>query len=879
MKTINSIWCSLIGLILIFSTSIRTEAASIPIAIYSPDFSAAYVGNWQLNGNSTVVNNAMQLTPDQLNQRGTIFWTSKVCNPNDFGFSAYFTFKMVKTNSQADGITFILQQYSNTFGALGGGIGYQGLPDKSIAIEFDTYQNGYDADNGHIALDINGSVDHAANQTYTGQSNMVVPKATLTGMGINLVDGALKHAWVDYDGTKLQVRISNTSARPVSPILDITYDLTSYFTGASIFYGFGAATGASREEHYINSAIISNKYQPIDVVNNTYYLGLFSTHSSITASICEGESYAWNGNSYTADGTYTLSFTNAAGCDSTATLILDVRPLQTTWTGLVSNDWLDDANWNPKHPTACTHVIIPNIAGGVKYPIILGSAACKSITFEPGGAVLGLQYLTYTQAIVQLSLQRDKWYTLTAPLKNMYSGDYYFEGQPKTQMKLFDDVNPDRIAEGVVVGNWTHSFANLAVPLTPGMGFAFMVDTLSFDYPNGTITSHSDYFNSFPRRNGNGSLVRKAIPYSAVTGKLYPNLAQSMTKDSSIAFRFAMENASAQLEDVAVPIKQGLNLVGNPLMTHLDFDLLYNSNIDKISDNLKFWNGTTFVSYMSAAQIASTLDKSFVHIPPMQAFFVYGLETADTQLDINLNEHFIKDESTQLRAASTAGKALYVKSSMNGYQSFAAIAQNPSATCFYGKDDAFKLFTQFEQVPEVYTVVDGHEVDINQFDSIPYMAPIGIKTSSRGEILLSFTGASNFEGMDVTLVNTVTGEEQNLKADNVYKLNYDTIMSDASLFVEFRSANTTGLSKENNSCSRNKCVQVFAKDKSTISVIGNAGEKIKKVQIYDLNGKQLFGKADINSIEFNVNLPLPRDIVVVQVESERRSYRVKVLMK
>lgn len=877
MKRIVYIWCVFISIFLIFSGF--SKAANVPIAIYSPDFSTTYVDNWSLNGNSTVINNAMQLTPDETNKRGTIFWTSKVCNPNEFKFSAFFTFTMVKTNSQADGITFILQQYSNTFGALGGGIGYQGLPDKSIAIEFDTYQNEYDADNLHIALDINGSVNHADNQTYTGLSNLVVSKATLTGMGINLVDGALKYAWIDYDGSKLQVRISNTSSRPVSAVLDITYDLASYFNGASIYYGFGAATGASREAHYINSALISNTYAPIDVVNNTYYQGDFSTNSTTTASICDGEIYTWNGNNYTVDGTYTANFVNAFGCDSIATLILDVRPLQTTWTGVVDNDWLNDANWNPKHPTACTHVTIPNIANGVKYPVIEAAAACKSITFEPGGAVLGLHYLTYTQAFVQLSLQRNKWYTLTAPLKNMYSGDYYYQGMPKTQMKLFDEVNPDRIAEGKVVGNWTYSFADLAVPLAPGLGFAFMVDSVSYDYPNGIIISHSDYFNAFPRRNADGSLVRLAIPYSGVTGKPYPSMAQSMDKDSSIAFRFAMENASSQLEDVAVPIKQGLNLVGNPLMTHLDFDLLYQSNLDKISDALKFWNGTTFVSYMSGAQIASSIDKSFVSIPPMQAFFVYATESADTQLDINLNDHFIKDENTQLRAANKRAKVLYIKSSMNGYQSFAAIAQNPNATCFYGKDDAFKLFTQLEQVPEVYTVVDGHEVDINQFDSIPYMVPLGIKTSSRGQITLSFTGAGNFANINVTLVNTLTGEEQNLKVDNVYELNYDTTMSDASLFVEFRSVNTTGLSKESNSCSRNKCVQVFAKDKSTISVIGNASEKIKQVQIYDLNSKQLFGKADINSIEFTTNLPLPRDIVVVHVETERRSYRVKVLMK
>jgi len=56
------------------------------------------------------------------------------------------------------------------------------------------------------------------------------------------------------------------------------------------------------------------------------------TSSTSTATIPRGESYLFNGTSYTDDGTYTTTLTNAAGCDSTATLVLDVidQPHDTT---------------------------------------------------------------------------------------------------------------------------------------------------------------------------------------------------------------------------------------------------------------------------------------------------------------------------------------------------------------------------------------------------------------------------------------------------------------------------------------------------------------------------------------------------------------------
>ena len=57
-----------------------------------------------------------------------------------------------------------------------------------------------------------------------------------------------------------------------------------------------------------------------------------STSSLTTANICTGSSYIFNGTSYNASGTYTLHLTNAAGCDSAATLKLTVSNRSTSTT-------------------------------------------------------------------------------------------------------------------------------------------------------------------------------------------------------------------------------------------------------------------------------------------------------------------------------------------------------------------------------------------------------------------------------------------------------------------------------------------------------------------------------------------------------------------
>ncbi len=58
--------------------------------------------------------------------------------------------------------------------------------------------------------------------------------------------------------------------------------------------------------------------------------------------ICYGETYTWNGQTYSAEGEYSVALTNANGCDSVATLQLTIMPeaVTTTETVVIGNDEL-----------------------------------------------------------------------------------------------------------------------------------------------------------------------------------------------------------------------------------------------------------------------------------------------------------------------------------------------------------------------------------------------------------------------------------------------------------------------------------------------------------------------------------------------------------
>jgi hypothetical protein len=176
--------------------------------------------------------------------------------------------------SRADGMTFCIQQASNTAGSSGGGLGYQNMPGKSIAIEYDTYNNG-EINNNHIALDINGVLH--------GSTNVV-------SSPVDLADGKMKYNWIDYNGSTqiLEVRISNTSVRPTLATLTVSnLNLASNFlNNTDVYFGFTAATGGATEEHAVYGSLAINSYSPITSTTG-YKQGIaFITVTSSTNLTC-----------------------------------------------------------------------------------------------------------------------------------------------------------------------------------------------------------------------------------------------------------------------------------------------------------------------------------------------------------------------------------------------------------------------------------------------------------------------------------------------------------------------------------------------------------------------------------------------------------------
>lgn len=570
-----------------------------------------------------------------------------------------------------------------------------------------------------------------------------------------------------------------------------------------------------------------------------------------------------------------VSVQNGCGVgEDSGKLPVNYASYQTEWTGTADNNWNNNNNWTNRVPAACTNVIIRDVDGGLDannnakyYPEIKSgeSGECNYITFKPGAGVLGLSNLTYNKAFIKANFQRNKWYTITTPLKNMYSGDYYFNGSPISYAKVFDEVNPDAWVNTKIVGNWSKSFSNPTYKISPLHGFAFEVSSKAWNYPYGAVYSNDAKEVSFPRMNTDSSIISVVYPYLGNTGSLYMKLPYVMGKNDSV-YRFACENGMGKLvSPISIPIKGGLNLIGNPLMSHLDLYKFYytNNNRFMLMPIIKLWNGSEFITYNVSTKVWSSPAYKGTLIAPMQSFIVEGYHAGN--LDFDLNYDFSKDvEGTNnLRSAVVSDNLMYISADNGGDISSMAIYRIINDTVSNGFDsfDSYKLFSTYTSGCEIYGLADGVSLDMNAFKTIPYTMPLGLRSDSVGKVRLSFKNVDSFADLDVYLINSKIGEEVNLKEIDNYNYNMESTEDEGNLYVEF--INPKAVVTKCYETSNDAEIQIFTRLNNVIRVLSNSQEPIRSIAIIDESGRIVYKKDNINLSLFDIVMnDIPHSYIV-----------------
>ena len=278
--TLNNAQYSQGGLYSVIVTNFYGTATSANASLTIPAVSFIYsnfcdVSAIQINGLSTATNTAdgcvLELVKSASQQYGSAFLKSPQTLTSNSSFSTFFSFRFSNAGGAppdvdvlgADGCVFVVQSRSNNCVALAGGdMGYGSSPypqdsvftNCSVGVEFDTYGNSnafgegfYDPinpatggiDGNHIGVDTNGWMESIAWQHINDPMN----------------NSNIWYAWIDYNGvsSNLQVRVSETNSRPVSPTLTNVISISSYMGRTNVYFGFTGGNGGSYNQEDILS--------------------------------------------------------------------------------------------------------------------------------------------------------------------------------------------------------------------------------------------------------------------------------------------------------------------------------------------------------------------------------------------------------------------------------------------------------------------------------------------------------------------------------------------------------------------------------------------------------------------------------------------------
>jgi len=192
-----------------------------------------------LNGNASVTGNAIRVTPNTANQAGAAFYTTPIPINVDTSFQTRFQLRATGGTSGADGMAFVIQNSTAgpaALGTTGGGLGYGGIG-KSLAIEFDTYQNAGEINGNHTSIWVNGVL---TNSLSTRTSS------------VDFNSGTPFNVWVDYngDGDLLAFFLSSGITKPTSPVATVSVNLAAIL-GSQAYFGFTAGTGGLANAHEV----------------------------------------------------------------------------------------------------------------------------------------------------------------------------------------------------------------------------------------------------------------------------------------------------------------------------------------------------------------------------------------------------------------------------------------------------------------------------------------------------------------------------------------------------------------------------------------------------------------------------------------------------
>ena len=509
----------------------------------------------------------------------------------------------------------------------------------------------------------------------------------------------------------------------------------------------------------------------------------------------------------TTPGEYQLTFYDGSGTPLSS-VVYKVHPLQTRWlTTASNNEWNKWDNWSDGSPYCCTDAIISSdanvfpVLGTVEHP---ADYCCKDIFFEPRTAVENITSLNYRKAWVEMELKPNMYYNLSAPLKQMYTGDMFvptgaypacFETlteqncaenrfNPSIYQRLWATAAPGKIAlkdgnGGITLGDntlgvletkWSRHFNAVAKEYAAGEAFSLWVDngtlpadrTFRIRLPKTHNLYH--YYNDYDHEEMGKEQVEKDplqiyrfVYETGAEGNLkakykYKSEGKEVSEERTV---FVGQDQYQIILKSDVPTNTFM--LGNPFMSHLDLEkfLAVNTNVASVSMQLA-------KSEQTVAMVAgTTLSTGGTQtVAPMQSFYLTTNTEPSTSATILLTKEMINNKGTSedKGEGKMPGLRVRVESLTNGSQSAALLLTHEAVAAADINSAAAPTIMDGEAKADVkvFGINSGNGFDIMPLADI---TPLGIYLSKSDSISIKVESENGADANEYVLHDNLTNTD------------------------------------------------------------------------------------------------------------------------
>ena len=510
-------------------------------------------------------------------------------------------------------------------------------------------------------------------------------------------------------------------------------------------------------------------------------------------------------------GQYTLTLTEVLENGDTSSpdtylLTFTVHPSETTWKLKTNNstDWNAWVNWSDGSPWTCTDVIIPT--GAEIYPLLESGVmnGCRYIHFEPNTEVVKTHYLTYTKAWVEIELKPDRYYMVSAPLKGIYSGDWFIAKNdgvarsnkfqvwnessypenrinPTIYQRVWEAASANRLANGGYEGvypnvtetNWTKPFNLLSTEYNKNEGYDFNALSVWVHpfAPNVTTptTDQGPYVFRFPKEHSKYN-------YYDENGVIQ-NPSETLKRENT--GRFIYEDADStfsgfpyymKVKNIKTGDGHNVYLVGNPFMAHINVAEFLREN--SWITSVKVYDGNTNTNVIANPDgedgilVSNNESTEYEYIAPMQSFFVTMTTEAGTGIiipdycEVVFTEDMLEGNAgNKLKSATSdsdkSGDNIHISAEAEGKKAGALLRFTAEANDNFRDREDSEVLIEDEVPPTVavFTVAEDYALDIQQRRNGGNI-PLGLYMAKPADVTLRIDIPEEYSGWVVEDMET-----------------------------------------------------------------------------------------------------------------------------